>query len=139
MKPEHYSRYLVEQFYYKLDQLSNIYEELKDTDVREALHFTLNYFFVWDKRDREFPISYGMFSAKGDKAIAKVVKNFLLAAYNCSEVTSTPVGQLRLNILQNREIKTPSGYEYDEFIGHSDQPLPPEILPEFLFWEGDYD
>ncbi len=133
------SRHLIERFYCELDRLADDYEELTDTDVREALHLTLNYFFIWGMKSSIYPISYGMFSLEGDRAVARSVENFLEGVHSCSEMSNTPVGQPRLNLLQNFEIKTPSGRQYDEFIGHADKPLPQEPLPDYLFSEGDYD
>ncbi|HKX31769.1 MAG TPA: hypothetical protein VJ302_29055 [Blastocatellia bacterium] len=127
------SRALIEKFYQELDNISNEYEELTDTDVREAIHLTLNYFFVWGKKDRELPTSYSMFRIEGDRAVAQAVKNFLVAAADSSEIANTPLGQPRLDLLQNHEIETPNGSQYDEFIGHADQPLPPDPLPAYLF------
>ncbi|WP_221901958.1 hypothetical protein [Bathymodiolus platifrons methanotrophic gill symbiont] len=54
----------IEVFFNELRLLAEKYEELTDTDVREDLHLTLNYFFVWKKEDSSYPISYGMFSKK---------------------------------------------------------------------------
>lgn len=50
--------------YVELERLSVIYEELMDTDVRESLHMTLSYYFVWGKETDRLPISYGIFSLK---------------------------------------------------------------------------
>ena len=128
---------LVESFYTDLERLSDKYEELMDTDVRETLHMTLNYFFVWGERSLDFPITYGMFSLEGDRAISNAVNKFL--SLSLPKVSDIPVGKERLALLQDFNIKTPNGNQYDEFIGHSDEPLPPDPLPEDLFEEGFYD
>lgn len=130
---------LVMSFYSSLDKLAEEYDELTDTDVRESIHMTLIYFFVWGGKNHEFPKSYGMFTLEGDRAVARAVEKFLEAINNSIEVSDIPIGQTRLNLLQNPAIKTPSGRQYDEFIGRVDEPLSQEPLPEYLFIDGDYE
>jgi len=129
----------IKTLYTELERLSETYDELTDTDVRESLHMTLNYFFVWGKELDRLPISYGMFSREGDKAIANIVNGFLSSVSSMTELDEISVGKERLDLLQNPEIRTPNGCQYDDFIGHADEPLSPEMLPEDLFEEGDYD
>jgi hypothetical protein len=129
----------IEILFYELDRLANKYEELTDTDVREALHITLNYFFVWGKNLYQFPVSYGMFSVEGDQAIAQAVDRFLSSVKVYPDMNNVSVGKERLSLLQNEKIVTPGGRQYYEFIGHVDEPLPLESLPDYLFEEGDYD
>ncbi len=130
---------LIRDFFTELERLSEEYEELTDTDVRENIHHTLNYFFIWNNQRDQLPCYYSMFSLEGDRAVAHTVEKFLTAADECAEIINTPLGQARLNLLQNRNLKTPKGEEYDLFIGHTDEPLPPEPLPEYMFHEGEYD
>ncbi len=125
--------------YIELEKLLDIYEELTDTDVRENLHLTLNYFFVWGKTLDRLPISYGMFSLRGDQSIASVVNHFLSSVSILSELSEISIGQERLDLLQNEKIVTSAGHQYDEFIGHSDKPLMPDPLPENLFEKDNYD
>lgn len=129
----------IKVLYTELDRLSEVYEELMDTDVRESIHMTLTYYFIWGNELVRLPISYGMFSYEGDKSVANVVNSFLSYVSNNSELCEIPVGKERLAMLQNPKITTPSGYQYDDFIGHSDEALPSDGLPEDLFEEGDYD
>ncbi|GAW85497.1 conserved hypothetical protein [Bathymodiolus platifrons methanotrophic gill symbiont] len=128
----------IEVFFNELRLLAEKYEELTDTDVREDLHLTLNYFFVWKKEDSSYPISYGMFSKEGDQFVATAVNNFLKAITDYPEIDNMPIGQERLDLLQNENMSL-GGCQYDEFIGHTDSPLPPDPLPKWLFDEGDYD
>jgi hypothetical protein len=129
---------IVRAFFSELEQLSYQYKELTDTDVRETLHITLNYFFIWEKKHYKFPVNYCMFTREGNVAVAHIVESFLRAMNNCSSVASVPLGQARLDLLQNSDIKTPGGHLYDEFIGHVDKPLLLTPLSEGLF-EEDYD
>lgn len=71
--------------------------------------------------------------------MASAVNQFLSSICSMLELNGIAVGKGRLVLLQNSEITTPEGYQYDEFIGHADEPLLPDDLPEDLFEEGDYD
>jgi hypothetical protein len=125
--------------YIELEKLLDIYEELMDTDVRDNLYLTLNYFFVWGKTLDRLPISYGMFSLRGDQSIASVVNHFLSSVSILSELSEISIGQERLDLLQNEKIVTSAGRQYYEFIGYSDKPLMPDPLPEDLFEKDNYD
>ena len=129
----------VRTLYVELERLSVLHEELMDTDVRESLHMSLNYFFVWGNTLDKLPISYGMFSLEGDRSIARAVDNFLLSVASTPELRKVSLGRDRLDLLQNPNIITPEGCQYDDFIGHTGELLSPEVLPEDLFEEGDYD
>lgn len=126
-------------FFSELEDSSERHHELMDSDVREALHLTLNYYFIWGNDDSILPKLYGMFSAQGDRHIADTVRKFLAdSAIKAMQATS-PVGMPRLQFLQDRTIRTRAGRQYDEFIGHVDDPLPNKSLPEYMFEEGEYE
>lgn len=129
----------IKTFLYELERLSHDYEELTDTDVREAIHLTLNYFFIWGKKSDQFPVSYCMLSRAGDQAVARVVERFISVVDDYPNIARTPLGQARLDLIQDPDLKTPNGNIYDVFIGHINKPLPPAPLPDDLFYEGDYD
>lgn len=114
------------------------HDELTDTDVRESIHLVLNYFFVSGKNDRPLPVAYGMFSPEGDAAVSAVVREFLAATRSIRNIDQYPVGQARLDLLQNPKLATPQGRIYDEFIGHTDTPIAQQELPAYLY-EPDYD
>ena len=114
------------------------HDELTDTDVRESIHLVLNYFFVSGKDDRPSPTAYGMFSPEGDAAVSAVVQKFLAAVGAIREIERYPLGQARLDLLQNPKLTTPQGRMYDEFIGHTDAPIAQQELPTYLY-EPDYD
>ena len=127
-----------ERFFSELEQLAQKHDELYDTDVREALADTLNYYFVWGKTADSFPRSYQMFSAKGDAAVGEAVSTFLESAIPLAESLGLDVGQARLDALQDESIVTPEGESYDSFIGHADEPSPAE-LADARFEPGEYD
>jgi hypothetical protein len=80
-----------------------------------------------------------MFSAVGDRLVADAIIEFLEAAERSGELSSIPVGQARLDVLQAHNAVTAEGKRYDEFIGHRDTPLPAEPLPEDMFTDGEYE
>lgn len=131
-------RTLIERLYSDFEVLSEDFEELTDTDVREALHMVLNYYFVFGKNSKTFPVSYGMFSLEADKKLSDVINRFIVEAKALPELMEYRPGESRLRLLQDPSIKTPEGRQYDDFIGHSESPLSAS-LPEDLFEEGDYD
>lgn len=130
---------LIEEFYRDLECLSDDFEGLTDTDVREDLGQTLGYYFVWGMARDRLPVTYSMWTREGDQAVARAVERFLAAADDCPEISSLPYGRRRLELLQDRSIITPRGARYDLFIGHRDKPLPPDPLPQIMFEEPDYE
>ena len=115
-------------FYQQLEDLTQEHEELSDTDVREALHETINYYFVWGKPRTRTPLNYGLFSKEGDAAVASAVARFVANACAAADAERVPLGQARLDRLQDDSIETRDGSTYDCFIGQSDEPLPPDEL-----------
>src|SRR5690606_27222408 len=115
----------------QLERISHEHEELTDTDVREALHLALNYYFVWGQaRERtRFPCNFGMFSQAGDLLVAEAIWKFLDTVEQSEEISKIPVGQARLDILQSSSAKSASGVLYDELIGHRVSPLVVKPLP----------
>lgn len=128
----------VSSLYTELEKLSEQHDELFDTDVREALHETLSYVFVWGEPLPKMPVSYGMFSAEGDAAVAAVMERFIAAALPAASAEGLAVGQQRLDALQDESIETPAGEHFDLFIGDADQPFPAEPLSEARFSPGHY-
>jgi hypothetical protein len=125
-------------FLEELERIGREHEELTDTDVVESIHLALNWYFVWGQERARFPRGFSMFSAEGDARVARAVRRFLEAAEKSGELSSIPVGQARLDVLQADSAVTADGMSYDEFIGHRDTPLPAEPLPEHMFDEPDY-
>lgn len=123
----------------ELERISHEHEEVTDTDVRESMHLALTWYFVWAQERTQFPRSFGMFTGEGDRLVAEAILGFLEAAEKSGELSSTPVGQARLDVLQADSATTADGMLYDEFIGHRDIPLPAEPLPKHMFSDGDYD
>lgn len=128
------------RLYEDLETTAGLHDELTDTDVREALAETLNFYFVCGRADqRGVPCTYEMFSAAGDKAVAVVVNRFLEEASECLKLAPLDVGQPRHDVLRDASIRTSGGSGHELFIGGLDAPMPVEPLWEGRFEPGEYD
>lgn len=124
---------VVARLFSRLEAIADQHEELTDTEVREALHKTLNYYFVWAKPCDPLPRRYAMYTPAGDDAVAEVVTEFLHNATVLARQHRIAVGTDRLELLQDASIRTPRGELYDLFIGHADAPLEPEPMDPSRF------
>ena len=116
------SRYT--KFLNTLEEISEEYDELTDTDVRERLHEVINWYFIWGKPvDNDFPKLYGMFSPEGDARVARAVRSFVEEASVIA--ANLEFGMERNATIENPEITTESGNSYDLFLGSADVVLPP--------------
>ena len=129
----------VERFLCDLERIESEHEELTDTDVREAIHCSVNEFIVWGRTYQQFPTTFGMFSSYGDQLVADAFRIFLTAIRNDALLEDIPVGEARLNALQGAGAKSRAGAEYDEYLGHRDTPLAESTLPSWFFEPGDYE
>ena len=73
------------------------------------------------------------FYLKVDKSVASAINNFILSISCSPRLSNIPIGKERSNLLQNMEITTPAGQQYDYLIGHSDELLSPDMPPEDIF------
>ncbi len=129
----------IETFLGALELIEDKHKELTDTDVREALHRSVNEFVVWGRINNRTPSTFGMFSAKGDLLVADAIRGFLNVIAENNLLKDVPVGQARLDALQGAGAKSPAGVEYDEYLGHRDTPLTEPGLPSAFFELGDYE
>jgi hypothetical protein len=108
-------------FLNELSKLSRKHGELTDTDVRERLNEVLNYHFVWGKPMTGFPKRFAMMSLSADRAVAAIVKQFVLDARRLAEQEAVKVGAVRHALLEDPAAKTRRGESYDVFLGSSDE------------------
>jgi hypothetical protein len=95
-----------------LDELRRIsleHEELTDTDVRDAIHLTLNAHFVWGLGRAPFPRNFRMFSREGNGLVAAAVSRFLDDVDASGELSRVPIGVERLAVLQGGDARTSDG------------------------------
>jgi hypothetical protein len=120
-----------------LEEIAETHDELTDTDVRERLRVTINYYFVWNNAlDATFPQKYAMFSAEGDALIAQATRTFIEQAQQAT--VHVAVGNPRNDLLENSDVETTQGESFDAFIGSTDEALEEEA-PDSDAVYGDYD
>lgn len=121
---------ILRAFLEDLEDLASEHGELTDTDVREALHRTLTYCVVWGNGDQDLPIHFGMFSDEADSRLRGLVGRFVVEANQILTASRTPMGQTRLDLLQDSLVRTRTGRMFDEFLGSRATPLAPHECRE---------
>ena len=125
------------EFLNTLEDITEIHDELTDTDVRERMHEVINWYFVWgNPMDSEFPQRYAMFSLEGDNLVAEAVRSFV--EDSCRIGTNLEIGVERNTALEDPSIETQGGNSYDCFLGSSDDPVPGDRPSSDLIY-GDYE
>jgi len=127
------TRAAVEHLLNELESIAAEYDELTDTEVREAMHRILSHYFVWGASPEPFPQQFAMFSAEADARLGEVLRKFVNDAATCAEIESLERGTARLAALQDSTIETEGGHAYDDFLGHAGTPLSDGPLPEDWF------
>lgn len=128
----------VRDLYNELEEIGRDHDEFYDTDVRESLHHALTHLFIWGNQPSSYPIAFEMFTPEGDAAVAAAIEKFVETSKKLLSVQPVAKGQPRLDLLQNAELVTPEGRQFDEFIGHGNHPLDDLPLPD-RFFSPDYD
>lgn len=129
----------IAELYEELESISYRFEELTDTDVRDSIYITLNFYFVWGQSTDSFPKCFEMFSKEGDESVKAALEHFLTSVRESGELEDISPGQARLDLLQTKEIKTRRGNMYDLFIGSGEAPLPLAPLPRSMFDDPEYE
>jgi hypothetical protein len=127
------------ELYNTLEEIGEEHEELFDTDVREAMHASLDYYFVWDSFEENMPITYSMFSKEGDAKVAEAIQNYCRKATETAQKMGIKPGQDREDVLQDGSLETNQGQYYDDFIGFAEEVLPPKKPHQLYFEELEYD
>jgi hypothetical protein len=125
------------EFYNALESIGEKHEELYDTDVREALHRALSYYFVWGNDTSVMPVNYSMFSGEADELVSKAVRDFCVHANALAAAEKVAIGQDREDILQNPALATNGERSYDDFIGHAESVLPEERPNDHCYRPGE--
>jgi len=121
------------EFYEALESVESQFEEVQDTGVREQLSETVYHYFVYNHEAQNIPITYGMFSKKGDDLVHAAVKDFLKSAKYQAQKEGIFTPEDRHDFLQDPTIKTAEGSMYDEYLGHSYEIIPDESIPLYRF------
>ncbi len=130
---------IVARLYQDLEDIGRNHPEVYDTDVRDHVSDVIYFFFVWGRPlDRE-PLDYSMFGSAGDAAVSAAVARFVRAAVLETETERIAAGVERHLAVQDRSIVTKGGRRYTHFIGHSDQPVDVQELPDYRFRSPSHD
>lgn len=131
--PRQALRERVRDLYTELEQLEIRHVDLSDPDPSDALRRTLDLHFVWGEPVGRLPVTFHLFSLRGDRALRRLVRHFLDDTRPLLEQAAVPPGQARLDLLQDDALTTPGGRRYHVWLGSSPEPRPAQPLPDELF------
>jgi hypothetical protein len=100
-----------------LEEVSAKYGELHDTAVREKLGYAIRYLFVYGSPTRDSPSNndYAMYTNKGNKAVHKIIVEFLThPEVKAARVQLTP--EERLAALFESEVQSSTGNDFSSFV-----------------------
>lgn len=100
----------------RLDAVSNVHEEVGDTDVREQMFEAIYRGFIAESPGYTLPARFGMFERPGDAAVRAALSEFISTA--CAAGISTP--EQRFAAFQDDSVRSDAGNAYDEYFGHAD-------------------
>ena len=101
------------------ERIGNAHEELFDSEVREQAGNALMTAFVRCTSDYDIPPALGMFSDAGNALLRSAIVQFVDCAIPICDAERISGFHERLKLLQDGEVRTECGNEYDEFIGHT--------------------
>lgn len=128
----------------RLDGISENYEEVNDTDVREQMAEAIYHGFIVQTPGYTLPAEFGMFQPAGDAAVRRVLADFLPEA--CAAGIAT--ARERFAAFQDISVVSDAGNPYEEYFGYSDSfdelmaamspptkpPVTPPTKPWWQFW-----
>jgi hypothetical protein len=117
---------ILSHFLQRLEELGRQYEELYDSDVRQAIGNAVMDGFVRARAGFVVPTDLGMFSEKANGALREAIQGYLAAANERAGELGIVAFRDRLAAVQRPDVRTPEGNDYDEFLGHS----PPEFFDD---------
>ena len=115
---------LLRIFLERLEFIGESNEELFDTDVRQTMSNVIVDGFVRAEDNHVFPDEYGMFSAQANSDVKFALEQYVLAANETAKDLNIIEFHDRLAAVQNEQVRTKQGNDYEEFLGHS----PPEYF-----------
>ena len=121
-------------FLQNLSDISLRFQDVTDTDVREALFRVINFHFIWDLRLPSEPKRFMMLNPDGDRAVATAVNQFFLQLSDSDASLLSP-GIERHNFIHNHAVRTDDGLDYERFLGTGELTPPKVPLPTLYFTE----
>ena len=123
---------VLKRFFQDLSDISERFDDVTDTEVREALFRIINYHYIWDLPLPAEPKRFLMLHADGDRVVAEAVGTFFRHLFE-SDAMLLPPGLERHKFIHDHEVQADDGSRYERFIGAGDL-VPPKVpLPNYYF------
>jgi hypothetical protein len=102
-----------------LDRVSNVSEEISDTDVRERMWEAVEKAFINPRRGYVLPKEFGMFTQRGNARVREALRLFIQRASLWAGRNRVSSPKARLAAFQDPEVASRKGSHYDDFFGDS--------------------
>jgi hypothetical protein len=102
-----------------LEAVGKEHPELFDSDVRHAMSNAIVDGFVRGHGVEAVPTGFGMFSVEADAKVHQAIEAYVVSACRLASEIGIKRFQDRLAAVQNSEVRTCCGSDYDDFLGHS--------------------
>jgi hypothetical protein len=111
-----------------LESLGNHYDELYDSEVREAMGEVIMQGFVRCIEEYEIPAQFGMFTPNAEKSVRDSIASYIDSANRTAEECGLNCFHDRLNAFQNSDVRVNRAVnvDYEELFGHT----PPDWYDE---------
>lgn len=102
-----------------LERIGDVHEELFDSEVREQAGEALMEAFVRQTSSYKIPETLGMPTDDANSLLRSTIIKFVECAIPICEAERIILFHERLSLLQDDNVRTECGSDYDEFIGHT--------------------
>jgi hypothetical protein len=103
----------------RLEQIGEEHPDLFNSAVRQAMSNSLVDGFARLLPDFSLPVSFRMLSAEGNEKVRDALASFLKSARTLVVEEGLTTFHERLAAIQNGDVRTGGGNDYDEFLGTS--------------------
>ncbi len=101
------------------ERIGDVHDELLDSEVREQVGEALMAAFVRQTSTYEIPETFGMLTDDANGMVRSAIIQFVERAKTICEAERITLFHERLTLLQDGNIRTEHGNDYDEFMGHT--------------------
>jgi hypothetical protein len=101
----------------RLEAIGEQYEELFDSEVREAMDAAVWSGFIAPVPGYVLPDKFGMYSEEADDLVRRALSGFLDAATEASRIHGLDTFHKRLAAFQNHDIRTTQQNDFNDFFG----------------------
>jgi hypothetical protein len=104
----------------RLGRIGEKYEEVYDTEVREAMGNAVFAGFIRARRNYALPDDFAMFQPEGNKAVKEALGEYIAAANARAAELGLTSFHDRLAAFQDGEVESTDGNFFDDFFGWAD-------------------